>query len=228
MRSSKWAVLVLPCLNGLSVQGDYTEQSGAVAEMRRQVPFMSIEYSLNGASKMADLEFELFWNEAPKTALNFASILRGFRKADGTELSYKGNIFHRIIKDFMMQGGDITRRDGRGGESIYGDKFEDENFSHNHGLGYISMANAGPNTNSSQFFICFKRIPWLDGRHVVFGKVIPACIKELSNIENIQLKGGSEPVPPVTIVDCGFREKSIYESNSTKEPLKSDEKENVL
>ena len=120
------------------------------------------------------MEFELF-NTTPKTSENFRALCTG-EKGIGTSnkpLCYKGAIFHRIIPGFMCQGGDFTKFNGTGGESIYGPKFEDENFKHRHnGRGLLSMSNCGKNTNGSQFFITFDAFPHLDGRHVVFGRLV--------------------------------------------------------
>ncbi|KAG0020995.1 peptidylprolyl isomerase protein [Podila clonocystis] len=150
------------------------------------------------------LTFKLFNDIVPKTAENFRSLSvgdAGKSKLSGMPLTYKGSKFHRVIPGFMAQGGDFTRGDGRGGESIYGAKFADENFKLANKAGTLSMANAGPNTNGSQFFINFIDTPWLDGKHTVFGK-IEEGESVLKAIEAIGTPSGT-PTATVEIVDCG-------------------------
>ena len=120
----------------------------------------------------------------------------------GKPLHYKGSGFHRVIPQFMLQGGDFTNRDGTSGESIYGEKFADENFVFKHGTtGLLSMANSGPDSNGSQFFITTVKTPWLNGKHVVFGKVLDGydLVEQIEKLGS----GGGEPSKPVTISDSG-------------------------
>jgi len=159
--------------------------------------FMDIKVG-NGAAER--VEFELFFDTTPKTAQNFLSLCTGEKSTADKPLTYKGNKFHRIIKGFMCQGGDL---DGIGGESIYGARFDDEDFSSKHSEPFLlSMANAGPNTNGSQFFITTVNTPHLDGKHVVFGRVISGK-DVVRKMENVSTDSGDRPTEDVTVEDCG-------------------------
>lgn len=177
--------------------------AGQSLRFASQRPKVFFDVSI-GEEPAGRVTFELFSDVVPKTAENFRALCTGEKGVgkQGIPLHFKGSKFHRIIPEFMIQGGDFTRHNGTGGESIYGIKFKDENFDLKHtGPGCLSMANAGPNSNGSQFFICTVDTPWLDGGHVVFGQVTDG-MSIVKKIEKIGSRSGA-PTKVVTIADCG-------------------------
>jgi peptidylprolyl isomerase len=148
------------------------------------------------------IEFTLRADVVPRTAENFRVLCTGEKSSPNKKLWFKNSIFHRVIPGFMLQGGDFTRANGTGGESIYGTKFADENFKLRHtGIGILSMANSGVNTNGSQFFITTVETPHLDGKHVVFGSVTNG-LEVVQAIERLGSNSGRVS-QKVEIVDCG-------------------------
>ncbi len=170
----------------------------ATAEINRKV---AVKVQIGEKIIEKPIVIGLFGIDNPLTTDNFFQICtkRNLEK-DGQKLSFVNSKFHRIIPQFMIQGGDFTNHDGTGGWSIYGRKFNDENFNIDHDVGVLSMANAGPNTNGSQFFITTADTPWLNGKHTVFGRVIDG----MDTVYEVEKSGSStgKPKQEVKIIDC--------------------------
>ena len=157
-----------------------------------------------GGQPAGRIPMELFADIAPRTAENFRQLCTGEFRKNNLPQGYKNATFHRVIKGFMAQGGDFVKGDGTGSLSIYGTTYADEPFVAAHtGPGLLSSANAGPNTNGCQFFVTTAKADWLDGKHVVFGRVVGDGLLVVRKIEAVPTVAGNKPRVPIVIVECG-------------------------
>lgn len=188
------------CVQGESSKDDKYDISDEEKWLVTKTVFFDMSVDLNEPKRIT---IALFGEAAPNTVNNFAALAKGNYRGD-PKFGYKGTKIHKLVTDFIIQGGDITTEDGSGGKSIYGTYFNDEPFYHSHnGAGYISMANKGSDTNGSQFFILMQRARWLDGKHVVFGKVLEG-MEWLREISELEVTDKGMPKKLVTIDDCGL------------------------
>ncbi|XP_022660834.1 peptidyl-prolyl cis-trans isomerase H-like [Varroa jacobsoni] len=188
----------------LELQGKMVSWTQIQAQLRdpnNPVVFFDITI---GTTEVGRMVIELFADVVPKTAENFRQFCTGEYRRDGVPQGYKGCSFHRVIKDFMIQGGDFVNNDGTGLMSIYGGlKFADEKFALKHdAAGLLSMANSGKDTNGCQFFITCAKCDFLDGKHVVFGRVLDGLLV-MRKIENVPTGANNKPKIPVVISQCG-------------------------
>lgn len=206
-------------MSRLSIPPKASGRSG-IPVTKNENPRVYFDIGVDGKAA-GRIVMELYADTVPKTAENFRALCTGERGKgkSGKPLHYKSSIFHRVIPGFMIQGGDFTRGNGTGGESIYGTTFRDESFSgkagKHTGVGCLSMANAGPNTNGSQFFICTAATPWLDGKHVVFGRVLEG----LDVVKKVERLGSSSGKTRgrITISNCG----EVAKPEASPEPKKA-------
>lgn len=219
---NKFSLLFIGLIAILSIQSIRSEQHD-LEEREEEEPAryvvtnevffdIAIKESKSGETlKSGRVVIGLFGDVCPMTATNFVQLAKGFKR-DNKKFTYKNSPIHRIVKDFVIQGGDIVNYDGTGSKSIYGDKFIDENFILSHrSAGWVSMANYGKDTNGSQFFITLVPARWLDGHHVVFGRVLSGMqlVREIGELETY--KGTPLPKKYVEITDSGVRDIHKYE-----------------
>lgn len=190
------------CQAGHGCGGEKMEALNEALKRGNAVVFMDIAI---GGQPVGRLRLELFNGIAPKTCENFRQLCTGESLVNSRPVGYKNCTFHRVIRDFMVQGGDFVNGDGSGSWSIYGTTFADESFALKHDeAGLLSMANTGPNSNGCQFFITTAQTSWLDGKHVVFGKVLDkASLEIVRRIEHCSVDSAQKPRQTVQVTECG-------------------------
>ncbi|KAI8464351.1 MAG: cyclophilin-like domain-containing protein [Monoraphidium minutum] len=180
-----------------------TEDAWHVRQPNPNNPVVFFDVTIGGQA-VGRVKMELWADVAPKTAENFRQLCTGEFRKNGLPVGYKGCSFHRVIRDFMIQGGDFVKGDGTGSLSIYGTRYADENFTGKHtGPGLLSSANSGPNTNGCQFFVTTQKCDWLDGKHVVFGRVLGDGMLAIRKIEAVATGPANRPKLPCVIAECG-------------------------